>query len=64
MHLTESGKHNKIHNVIGTPTHPLHFIKMTSILYSPDRIFNDSLKKEAVDDIKVFLFTPDVDNNK
>ena len=58
MHLTESGKHNKIINVIGTPADSTHLIKMTSILYSRDRIFNDEIKEEAVEDINRFLFSP------
>ena len=62
MHLTKSGKYNRILNVIGTPTHPLHSLGITSILYSCDHVFDDNRKKEAVKDINCFLFSSAVDN--
>lgn len=57
MHPTETGKHNTIYNVIGTPTHPLHTLKMISLLYSRDLIFDDVNSREATGVIKDFLFS-------
>lgn len=56
MYPTENGKYNKIYNVFGSPNHPLHFLKVTSLLYSRDQIFDDGYSREAVRVISDFLF--------
>ena len=57
MYPTENGKYNKIFNVIGSPTHRLHSLKVTSLLYSRDDIFDDDNSREAVRVMKDFLFS-------
>lgn len=55
MHPTETEKYNKLYNVIGTPNHPLHALKMVSLLYSQYRVFDDDNSKEAMRVIQDFL---------
>lgn len=55
MHPTETKKYNKIYNVIGTPNHPLHTLKMVTLLYSQDGIFDDDNSREAMRVIPEFF---------
>lgn len=58
MHLSETGKFNDIRNVIGTRSHPLHSLKMISLLYSNDGIFNFEITTSAVNVMRDFLLSP------
>lgn len=55
MHLTDSGRRNKVFNFIGTNNHPLHSLKLTNIFYRKNHIFDDNAKTQARKDIKRFL---------
>lgn len=58
MYPTETGKTEPIRNEIGTPNHPLHSIKIRSLRYSQNRIFDDDISREAVIEIEHFLKIP------
>lgn len=64
MLRSETGKVNEIRNVIGTPSHPLHSLKMISLVYSNDGIFNFDITTSAENVMKDFLLSPQQDEKQ